>query len=54
MTLKRDPSKALQIGFLALLLISTVQVGYWMYDHVQIARGLEQRLTAEYRADEDP
>ena len=38
MTLKRDPSMALQLGFLALLLISTAQVGWWMYDHVSKAR----------------
>jgi signal transduction histidine kinase len=51
MTLKRDPSKALQIGFLVLLLISTVQVGYWMYDHVQSARAVERRFATEYRND---
>src|SRR5689334_12484919 len=51
MTLKRDPSKALQIGFLVLLLISTVQVGYWMYDHVQSARAVERRFVTEYRSD---
>ncbi|HEX5045684.1 MAG TPA: HAMP domain-containing sensor histidine kinase [Gammaproteobacteria bacterium] len=51
MPLKRDPSKALQIGFLVLLLISTVQVGYWMYDHVQSARAVERRFVTEYRND---
>jgi signal transduction histidine kinase len=51
MTLKRDPSKALQIGFLALLLISTVQVGWWMYDHVLYTRSVEQRFAADYRND---
>ena len=51
MTLKRDPSKALQVGFLALLLISSVQVSYWIYDQVREARRVEQRLAAEYRSD---
>jgi signal transduction histidine kinase len=51
MTLKRDPSKALQIGFLVLLLISTVQVGYWMYDHVRSAHAVERRFATEYRND---
>jgi two-component system, OmpR family, sensor histidine kinase SenX3 len=51
MTLKRDPSMALQLGFLALLLISTVQVGWWMYDHVSKARDVERRFAAEYQHD---
>ncbi len=51
MTLRRDPSKALQVGFLALLLISTIQVAYWIYDQVQDARRVEQRIAAEYRSD---
>jgi signal transduction histidine kinase len=50
-TLKRDPSKGLQIGFLGLLLLSTVQVGYWMYDHVRTAHDVEQRFTQAYRND---
>jgi signal transduction histidine kinase len=53
MTLKRDPSMALQLGFLALLLVSTVQVGWWMYDHVSKARDVEQRFAAEYQDDAD-
>ncbi len=48
MTLRRDPSKAMQLGFLALLLVSTVQVGWWMYAHVQYARSVEQRVAADY------
>ena len=48
MPLKRDPSKALQIGFMALLLISTVQVAAWMYDTVQNARTVERRFAALY------
>jgi signal transduction histidine kinase len=53
MTLKRDPSMALQLGFLALLLVSTVQVGWWMYDHVSKARDVERRFAAEYEHDAD-
>src|SRR5215831_10428743 len=53
MILKRDPSKALQLGFLALLLISTVQVGWWMYDHVSKARDVERRFATEYQHDAD-
>jgi signal transduction histidine kinase len=53
MTLKRDPSMALQLGFLALLLVSTVQVGWWMYDHVSKARDVERRFAAEYQHEAD-
>ena len=53
MTLKRDPSKALQFGFFALLLVSMVQVGYWIYDHVSNAREVERRFAAEYEHDAD-
>ena len=49
MILKRDPSLLLQLGFLALLLVSTVQVGWWMYDHVSKARDVESRFAAEYQ-----
>jgi signal transduction histidine kinase len=34
----------MQIGFLALLLISAATVGWWMYDHVSYARSVEQRF----------
>jgi len=53
MTLKRDPSLLLQLGFLALLLISIVQVGWWMYDHVSKARDVERRFAVEYQHDAD-
>jgi signal transduction histidine kinase len=53
MTVKRDPSKGLQFGFVALLLLSTVQVGYWMYDHVRNARAVEGRFAALYQRDAD-
>jgi signal transduction histidine kinase len=51
MTLKRDPSKALQVGFLALLIVSAVQVSWWIYDHVQHTLDDEQRFATEYRND---
>jgi signal transduction histidine kinase len=43
---KRDPSKLMQWGFLALLLISALTVGWWMFDHVRYARSVEQRFGA--------
>lgn len=46
MPLKRDPSKLMQLGFLALLLISALTVGWWMFDHVRYARSVEQRFGA--------
>jgi signal transduction histidine kinase len=51
MTLKRDPSKALQFGFVALLLTSTVQVGYWIFDHVQREREVERTIATLYQRD---
>jgi signal transduction histidine kinase len=53
MPLRRDPTKAMQLGFLALLLISAVQIGWWMYDHVQYARSVEQRFAADPAVAED-
>jgi signal transduction histidine kinase len=44
MPLRRDPSKGLQLGFLALLLISAVMILWWMFDHVRYARSVEQRF----------
>ncbi|HUQ53449.1 MAG TPA: HAMP domain-containing sensor histidine kinase [Gammaproteobacteria bacterium] len=46
MTVRRDPTKAMQIGFLALLLISAAQVGWWMYDQVRYARSVEERFAS--------
>jgi signal transduction histidine kinase len=46
MTVRRDPTKAMQIGFLALLSISAAQVGWWMYDGVRYARSVEERFAA--------
>lgn len=49
--LRRDPSKALLIGFLVLLIVSSVQVGWWIADQIRYVRGVEQRIAALYRAD---
>lgn len=49
MTVRRDPTKALQIGFLTLLAISTAQVGYWIYDHVHYTQSVTERIEALYR-----
>jgi len=53
MTLRRDPTKAMQIGFLALLSISAAQVGWWMYDAVNYARSVEQRFANDPAVAED-
>jgi len=44
MTVRRDPTQLMQIGFLALLSISAAQVGWWMYDGVRYARSVETRF----------
>ena len=53
MTVRRDPTKAMQIGFLALLSISAATVGWWMYDHVRYARSVEQRFASDPAVAED-
>jgi signal transduction histidine kinase len=47
MTVRRDPTQLMQIGFLALLSISAATVGWWMYDHVRYARSVEQRFASD-------
>jgi signal transduction histidine kinase len=53
MTVRRDPTKAMQIGFLALLSISAATVGWWMYDHVHYARSVEERFASDPVVAED-
>jgi signal transduction histidine kinase len=53
MTARRDPTKAMQVGFLALLSISAATVGWWMYDHVNYARSVEQRFANDPAVAED-
>ena len=48
---RRDPSKALQLGFLALLAISTATVAWWVADQRSLARQERDRVTALYEAD---
>ena len=49
----RDPSKTLQIGFLALLVVSIAQVAWWIADQVQLARSDRNHAEAVYRAEAD-
>ena len=51
MILKRDPTKAMQLGFLALLAVSTAQVAWWVADQRSLARQERDRVTALYEAD---
>ena len=51
MNLIREPVKALQIGFLALLIISAATVAWWIFDHVTYERDLRDRLAMLYDAD---
>jgi signal transduction histidine kinase len=53
MTVRRDPTQLMQIGFLALLSISAAQVGWWMYDAVRYARSVEQRMPNDPAVAED-
>jgi signal transduction histidine kinase len=51
MALKREPVQALQIGFLALLIISAAMVAYWMADHIIHAHDVRDRFAQLYDAD---
>ena len=51
MVLKRDPPKALQVGFLALLIVCTAQVTWWIADQARLAGGERDRISALYDAD---
>ena len=51
MTLRSNPTKALQIGFLALLAVSTAQTAWWVADQRSLARQVRDRVTALYEAD---
>ena len=51
MTLKRNPTMALQFGFLALLAISTAQTAWWVADQRSLARDNRDRIAALYEAD---
>lgn len=51
MTARRDPSKALQVGFLVLLGVSSVQAGWWIVENVLHTRKDRERLEAFYAAE---
>ena len=51
MTLRRDPTKALQVGFLVVLAIATAQVAWWITDQRALARGEQDRVAALYESD---
>ena len=51
MILRRDPTKALQVGFLAVLAIATAQVAWWIADQRALARGEQQRVIDLYESD---
>ena len=51
MILRRDPTKALQMGFLAVLAIATAQVAWWIADQRALARGERDRIVALYESD---
>jgi signal transduction histidine kinase len=48
MTAKRDPSKALQLGFLALLAVSAATAAYWIAESISYTRAVETRSEAFY------
>jgi signal transduction histidine kinase len=44
MTAKRDPSKAVQLGFLVLLAISAATAAFWIGDSIRYTRDVERRF----------
>lgn len=50
MILRRDPTKALQVGFLVVLAIATAQVAWWITDQRALARGELERIAALYES----
>ncbi|MGI9257900.1 MAG: sensor histidine kinase, partial [Gammaproteobacteria bacterium] len=53
MVLRRDPTKALQLGFLALLILSLAQVAWWISESVTFTRSTQDQLLSLYNADAD-
>ena len=51
MILRRDPTKALQFGFLTLLIFSTVLIAFWIMDLAGMANDDRDRIVALYEAD---
>ena len=48
-TFRGDPSRAVQIGFLLLLSLSSAQVAWWITENIEYSHRVEQRLGAQYR-----
>jgi signal transduction histidine kinase len=44
--IKRDPSRFLQLGFLALLFLCVLQVGWWISDNLSYTRDIQRELAA--------
>jgi signal transduction histidine kinase len=42
--IKRDPSRLLQLGFIALLFVCVLQVGWWVLDNVRYTREIQEGL----------
>ena len=51
-TFRGDPSRAVQIGFLLLLSLSSAQVAWWITENIEYSHRVEQRLGAVYRGEE--
>jgi signal transduction histidine kinase len=51
MTLKRDPSKAVALGFVVLLGLAVVQVSYWVYDQTTFTDRVEELVRPEASAE---
>ena len=50
MILRRDPTKALQMGFLAVLAIATGQVAWWILDQRTLAWSEQDRVVDLYES----
>ena len=50
---RRDPTKALQMGFLALLAVATAQVAWWILDQRALAWGERDRVVDLYESSAD-
>ena len=51
MRLRRNPTRALLVSFLAVLVLSAAQVGWWIADQTRLAVRERDRLLALYEAD---